>query len=217
MKFGPFTLDERARQLLGGSGAIHLSPKAFDLLLLLARDHPAAVSKERIHQQLWPDTFVSETNLAVLVAEIRGALGEDARRPRYIRTINRFGYAFSGSLAATGAAPLAPGFPSCSLAWSTGLSRLGVGEHVIGRDAAADVCIPAVGISRRHALIVVTDETVTLRDLSSKNGTFVNDRRVIEPVVLRDGAEIRLGPVRARFQRLSRDLSTQTVEAPPAN
>ena len=93
--FGPFTLDDGARQLCRDGHSIHLSPKAFDLLTLLVKRCPAAVSKSDILETLWRDTFVSEGNLAVLVKEIRDALDDDAQRPTFIRTVQRFGYAFS--------------------------------------------------------------------------------------------------------------------------
>jgi pSer/pThr/pTyr-binding forkhead associated (FHA) protein len=97
------------------------------------------------------------------------------------------------------------------LAWSTERAQLVAGENVIGRDPAADVCIDAVGVSRRHALIVVTESGVTLSDLSSKNGTFVEDVRVTAAVTLTDGAEIRLGSAPMTFRRLAGGGSTQTV------
>ena len=63
--FGPFTLDERARQLCRGVEPIHLSPKAFELLALLVRRRPNAISKTEAHERLWRDTFVSDVNLAL--------------------------------------------------------------------------------------------------------------------------------------------------------
>jgi len=97
--FGPFTLDDAARQLCRGAEPIHLSPKAFDLLTLLVQRRPGAISKSDILDTLWRDTFVTEGNLAVLVKEIRDALGDDAQRPAYIRTVQRFGYAFAATVA----------------------------------------------------------------------------------------------------------------------
>src|SRR6266699_652694 len=94
--FGSFTLDAGARQLCRGRDPIHLSPKAFDLLALLVHRRPEALSKSQILDTLWPDTFVSEGNLAVLIKEIRDAIGDTAQRPTFIRRVQRFGSAFSG-------------------------------------------------------------------------------------------------------------------------
>ena len=70
-RFDDMTIDAETRQLWRGGREVHLSPKAFDLLALLVARRPAAVSKIAIRELLWPDTFVSETNLPALVAEIR--------------------------------------------------------------------------------------------------------------------------------------------------
>ncbi|MBI4484824.1 MAG: winged helix-turn-helix domain-containing protein [Acidobacteria bacterium] len=193
---------------------MHLSPKAFDLLALLVRRRPAAISKADIHQHLWPDTFVSDGNVAVLVAEIRSALGDDAREARFVRTVQRFGYAFAGAVVDAAADTRPKGAPAaCWLAWGARRATLAVGENVVGRDPAADVFVDAVGVSRRHALIVVADDRVTLADLSSKNGTFVNGIRVTGPVALVEDTDIRLGPVPVRFCRPPAGASTQTWDA----
>jgi eukaryotic-like serine/threonine-protein kinase len=94
--FGEFTLDEDRRQLLRAGVPIPLEPKAYELLTLLLARRPRALSKDQIHQVLWAGTFVSESALAGLIADLRSLLGDDARRPRYIRTVHGFGYAFSG-------------------------------------------------------------------------------------------------------------------------
>src|ERR1700674_1041030 len=96
VQFGGFTLDSSTRELFRGVGPVHLSPKAFQLLLALIETRPKAISKADLHERLWPSTFVSEANLAGLIAEMRGALQDDAREPRFIRTIYGFGYSFSG-------------------------------------------------------------------------------------------------------------------------
>jgi DNA-binding winged helix-turn-helix (wHTH) protein len=214
VRFGPFTLDDSARTLCRESCAIHLSPKAFDLLTLLVRRRPAAIAKAEIHQHLWPDTFVSDGNVAVLVAEIRTALGDSAQESRYVRTVQRFGYAFCTAVEE----PSAPASSSREptpwwLAWGTRRVALSAGENVLGRDSAADVCIDAVGVSRRHAMIVIADGRATLVDLSSKNGTYANGIRVNAPVPLSGDTEIRLGPVPVQFCTLPDAASTQTWDA----
>jgi DNA-binding winged helix-turn-helix (wHTH) protein len=210
-RFGPFTLDARARQLCRGADPVHLSPKAFDLLALLVRRRPEAISKAEVHNELWPGTFVSDVSLAVLVTEIRAALGEEARRPQFVRTVHRFGYAFSGTAVEVEQSRAASPAVTYWLAWDGERALLAYGENVIGREPTADICIDAFSISRRHALIVVTDEGVTIRDLESKNGTYLDDVRVTSPVPLIDGAEIRLGSAPVRFRRLTGGASTQTA------
>lgn len=97
VRFGEFMLDTDTRQLIGTEGEVHLSPKAYELLTVLVEKRPRALSKQELHERLWPATFVSEVNLATLIAEIREALGDDARKPRFVRTARRFGYAFCGT------------------------------------------------------------------------------------------------------------------------
>jgi DNA-binding response OmpR family regulator len=70
-RFGSFTLDSDQRRIVGAEGEAHLTPKAFDLLRLLIRHAPRVVSKPEIHAALWPDTFVSDAALIVLIKEIR--------------------------------------------------------------------------------------------------------------------------------------------------
>lgn len=99
--FGDFTFDSDARTLLRGSENVRLSGKAFQLLELLLAARPNPISKTDLFARLWPDTFVSEANLASLIKEIRSAIGDDARSPRFVRTAHRFGYAFSGAVTET--------------------------------------------------------------------------------------------------------------------
>ena len=212
--FGPFTLDASSRTLQCGASPLRLSPKAFELLTLLVRCRPAAVSKANIHRHLWPDTFVTDGNLAVLIAEIRSALGDSGRNSQYVRTVQRFGYAFAADALRDQRDDHLRREPSpCWIVWATKRVQLEFGQNVIGRDLAADIVIDAVGVSRRHAMIVVGTHEATLVDLASKNGTFANDIRVEEPVQLIDATEIRLGPVPVRFCKLPAPSATQTWDA----
>jgi DNA-binding response OmpR family regulator len=64
-RFGPFSLDSRTRQLLRDGHEVTLSPKAFQLLLLLVENRARAMSRHELHEQLWPSTFVLETKRGV--------------------------------------------------------------------------------------------------------------------------------------------------------
>lgn len=99
--FGEFTLDESRRQLLRGAEPVHLPPKAFQLLSILIQERPRAVSKKDLQERLWPDTFVTEGNLASTVTELRSALGDDRRESRFIRTLYGFGYSFTAEIDST--------------------------------------------------------------------------------------------------------------------
>ncbi|MGA7992151.1 MAG: FHA domain-containing protein [Thermoanaerobaculia bacterium] len=181
---------------------MHLSPKAFRLLELLIDDAPKAVSKARLYESLWPNVFVEESNLKSLVSEVRAAIGEDARSPRFLKTVYGFGYAFSFEASAE---PFAR-FRVTHLARDF---ELRPGENVIGRDADVAVVVPLKAISRRHARLTVAGDAVTIEDLGSKNGTWVRGRRITGSTELADGDEIRLGSVPLVF-RASRGGSTET-------
>src|SRR5687767_13795211 len=88
---GECEVDVDARQLYRGAEAVHLSPKAFDLLAFLVAQRPRAVPRQELYDHLWPDTFVVEANLPILIREVRLALGDP--KGEWIRTVHRHGYA----------------------------------------------------------------------------------------------------------------------------
>ena len=101
MRFGEMAFDSDRRLLLRGKAPVHLSPKAYRLLEFLLENRPKALSKVTIQEAVWPDVFVSEANLAIRVNELRRAIGDDSRKPIFIRTVYGFVYAFSGEVAST--------------------------------------------------------------------------------------------------------------------
>ena len=93
-RFAEFTVDSDTRQLQGGGGDIHLSPKAFDLLCLLIEEAPKVVEKPDLQARIWPNTHVVDANLNILIGEIRRAIGDSAQDQKFIRTVHGVGYAF---------------------------------------------------------------------------------------------------------------------------
>ena len=214
VRFGDCVLATDRRELLRAGQPVPLTGKAYQLLELLLEKRPRAVAKTEIHERLWPATFVSEVNLATLVFEIRRAIGDVARRPRYVRTVRGFGYAFCGeALGQQAAAP--SGALVYRLFWGDREVSLEAGESILGRDRDAAVWIDSATVSRHHARIVVTEEGATLEDLGSKNGTFLWERRLDSPVRVEDGDEFLVGSVRVRFRALPRPHSTETT--PPGS
>jgi len=212
MCFGPFTLDLETRQMTRDGREIHLMPKAFELLTALVLERPKVLSKAVLQERLWPGTFVAEANLSNLVAEIREALDDDARAPRFIRTAHGFGYAFCGEAIAAPDArrPAASDRPVCWLEWNQRQFPLSIGEHVIGRDPDLEVTLDAATVSRRHARLVVTAAGTLLEDFGSKNGTFRGSERVTSPVPLADGDAIRIGSLLVTFRTRPLAMSTET-------
>ena len=210
--FGPFTLDTETRQLRRGAEERHLTPKAFDLLELLARERPRALTKSHLLETLWPDTFVVEANLSNLVAELRAALDDDARQPRYVRTVYGRGYAFCEEAQEAVRAAAAPESGSAFCVVVDGRPRaLHRGENVIGRAIDAEVWIDSESVSRRHAIIRVENGRAALEDLGSKNGTWLRGERVRDLAPLSDGDEIRVGSVKLVFRSSPADVATRTT------
>jgi DNA-binding winged helix-turn-helix (wHTH) protein len=211
VRFGEFVLDTDSRQLFRDGAEVHLQPKTFELLDLLVRTRPRALSKQHIRGQLWPDTVVGEASLTVAVAELRAALGDDAKEPRFVRTVYGFGYAFGGEVQSEGA-----GAPSTGVAprvlWEKRIIPLVEGDNVLGRDEDVTVRIDAPGVSRRHARIRVSGAEATIEDLGSKNGTYVGEGEsaITFPTPLADDSRFRLGRVLLVFRSSPECGSTVT-------
>ncbi len=92
-EFGEFQLDSQKRLLRRGTEGVGLTPKAFDVLLLLIQHSGELVTKDEIMRAVWPDSFVEESNLTQTVFMLRKALGETADQ-RYILTVQGRGYKF---------------------------------------------------------------------------------------------------------------------------
>ena len=211
VRFGHFVLDRGTRQLLREGELRHLGPKAFELLELLLGHRPNVVTKERIRDRLWPETFVSEWALASVVAEVRSALGEDPKEPRFVRTVHRVGYAFCGD--ADESEPARRQGPTAYRLVLQGHEvALRAGENLLGRVAEGVAWIDSSSVSRRHARIVIEEGAPVLEDLGSKNGTFLRGERILAPTRLADGDVFRLGRVNMTLRAL-RDGDTTGTDA----
>lgn len=206
--FGEWVFDSARRELLRDGVPVRLTSKAFQLLELLLESGPRVVTKAQIYERLWPSTFVAEVNLSRLVFELRKALGDDARKPRWVRTVRGFGYAFA-STSDTAKRPR-DGRDSgwCRLILKDREVLLAEGENVLGRTHEATVWLSDTSVSRRHARITVEGRRATLEDLGSKNGTSYRDRRITAQVSLHDGDEIRIGTVPITFRIVPPEEST---------
>ena len=209
LTFERWTLDTSRRLLLRDGTPAPLSPKAFDLLTLLAEHHERAFSKAELHQHLWPKTFVSDGSLTILIAEIRDVLEDEAQRPRFVRTVQRFGYAFCAPVIRSDGPDIQS--HAAWLIWGDKSLPLAAGSTILGRADEADIRFDLPGVSRRHARIDVDGEGITLEDLGSRNGTFLRDERITGRASLTDGDEIRLGPVTLTFRLVSPESSTVSM------
>ena len=209
-RFGDFTLDVDTRQLRRGTEDVHVSPKAFDLLAFLISRRPKVVPKQELMELLWSDTFVVEANLSNVVSEIRAALDDTGRAPRFLRTAHRQGYAFHAEAIEEAEAKPHSQDVTGWIEWGSRRFPLCGGVHVIGRLPDAAVMLDSSTVSRRHASLTVSAESTVLEDFGSHNGTFVGDMRVTAPTLLRDGDVIRIGDVLLTYRAMGTGSSTLT-------
>ena len=100
LQFGDFTLDVAERRLLRDGRPVTLAPKAFDVLAALAARPGRLITKDELLKEVWPDSFVEESNLAYHVFALRKALGETADGESYVETVPKRGYRFTASVTA---------------------------------------------------------------------------------------------------------------------
>jgi DNA-binding winged helix-turn-helix (wHTH) protein len=98
--FGPFRLDPDNATLWRGEQVIALKPKTFAVLHDLVAHAGHLVTQEALFEAVWPDAAVGDAVLKVCIAEIRKALGDTVKAPRFIATVHRRGYRFIAPLTA---------------------------------------------------------------------------------------------------------------------
>ena len=214
--FGAIRVDADARVVSSTAGLVHLTRKAFDLLLLLLENRPNAVSKDQIYARVWPDTFVAESSLQFLIHEIRQAIDDPGGRQSWLRTIHGIGYSFCGEVlvSSVGAATSGLAHPAAWLIGGSIRVPLREGENIVGRDTAELFHAPT--ISRRHARIVI-GESITIEDLGSKNGTCLQNERLTAPHGLADGDVVKLGSATFTFRLARQSKSTESVDQLPGD
>lgn len=105
-EFGPFRLDPTERLLVRDGHPVPLTPKAFDVLMVLVQHSGHLVEKRQLLEAAWPNSFVEEGNLSVMVYALRKAFGSDHGDPAYIETVSKRGYRFAAEVKLIEYAPL---------------------------------------------------------------------------------------------------------------
>src|SRR2546423_3170590 len=110
LQFGPFQLDIAAGELRRGGQPVRLQPQPAKILALLVTRAGQLVTRDEIREEIWGgETFVDfEQGLNYCIAQIRTALGDAAKAPRYVETLQKRGYRFVAAIdrGASGASPI---------------------------------------------------------------------------------------------------------------
>jgi TolB-like protein/DNA-binding winged helix-turn-helix (wHTH) protein len=96
--FPPFRLDLTNERLWRATMELPLRPKTFAVLRYLVEHPEQLVTKEELLNAVWGETVVGEDALTGCIRDLRKALGDEARRPRYIETVHRRGFRFIGEV-----------------------------------------------------------------------------------------------------------------------
>lgn len=92
LSFGPYRLDPERGQLRRGTQIVKLTPKALAVLRYVVERPGQIVTKEELFRAVWAETVVSDAALTYCIQEVRRALRDDAKKPRYIETVHRRGF-----------------------------------------------------------------------------------------------------------------------------
>jgi eukaryotic-like serine/threonine-protein kinase len=185
-EFGPFRVDPARETLLKEGVAVPLTPKTFQILLVLVRHGKEIVTKDDLMKTVWPDTFVEEANLSRNIFMLRKALGETAQDHRYVVTVPGRGYRLAENV------HLLPGQEFAIAAATHSRVQIDVKETRPWKwiALAAVIVLALAGgiwrmLSHRRAVLSPKD-TVVLDDFANSTGDAVFDE------TLRQGLAIQL-------------------------
>ena len=149
-EFGSFRLDPHERLLVRDGATISLTPKAFDLLLVLIERQGRLIEKEELFKAVWPDTIVEESNLSSNIALIRKALGDEAAAPHFVETVPKRGYRFIAELRGV---PLTASAAPVAILPSAPLELFAV-EKNAGKESDKPTALPALLLQRNKRLLL---------------------------------------------------------------
>jgi DNA-binding winged helix-turn-helix (wHTH) protein/tetratricopeptide (TPR) repeat protein len=121
---GEWTVMSSRNLLVRGDQEVHVEPRVMDVLVHLAGRNGQVVSKEELTERVWQCRSVTDEVLTVTIYALRKALGDDARRPRYVETVSRRGYRWIAPVASLLPTPppvpvLPPAHPPSRAWWPT--------------------------------------------------------------------------------------------------
>ena len=155
MRFDAFELDEPNALLLRHGKAVTLAPKPFGVLCALARTPGSLVTKDALLDDVWGHRFVSGSVLKTAVSEVRAALDDDPKQPRYIETVSRRGYRFIA--AAVGASSQTAAAVERNGAGALGHPALAALTALCRSDAALAGLVRALATTLERERLVLND------------------------------------------------------------
>jgi TolB-like protein len=201
LAFGRYRLEPRSG-LMSGAREVKLTPKALALLRHLAERRGEVVTKDELFAAVWPETTVGDAALVTCIQELRKALRDDARKPRYVETLHRRGYRFIGKLGSDPRASAAaeseravlplPDRPSIAVLPFANMSADPDQEHFadgISEDLITGLAhIRWLFVIARNSSFVYKNRTVDVKEVSRELGV----RYVLEGSVRRSGSRLRI-------------------------
>ena len=206
LTFGRYRLEPRVG-LMSGDREVRLTPKALALLSFIADRPGEVITKEELFGAVWPEVAVGDAALVTCIQELRKALGDNARRPRYIETLHRRGYRFIGKSAPARKAAGRRKRPRSAAARPPSIAVLpfdnmsGDPDQEYFADGMSEDLI--TGLSRIHWLFVI-----------ARNSTFVYKNRAVDVKQVARELGVRYvleGSVRRAGTRLR--ISAQLIDA----
>jgi DNA-binding winged helix-turn-helix (wHTH) protein/tetratricopeptide (TPR) repeat protein len=187
-EFGPFRVDAEKETLLRLGEPVPLTPKTFQILLVLVRRNKELVTKDELMKAVWPDTFVEEANLSRNIFMLRKVLGESPEDHRYVLTVPGRGYRFAEDVRLVPEAEVSIVAASHSKVQiqvkETRLWALWISTAVIVLFAIA---FGAWRIFLHRTSVLTEKDTVVLADFANSTGDSDFDE------TLRQGLEVELG------------------------
>jgi TolB-like protein/Tfp pilus assembly protein PilF len=197
LRFGPFELHVRSRELQNGAKRIRLQDQPFEILLTMLERPGHVVTREELCQRLWPDgTFVDfEHSLNAAVKRLRSALGDDADNPRFVETLPRRGYRFIGSIEAESAPEQSPR-PRLRLMVLPFVDLSECSEHRYFADGLTEemiaqlghLCKSRIGVISRASSMAFKDSNRRARDI----GEALQVDYLLEGSARREGDRVRI-------------------------
>lgn len=211
VSFEEFTFDASRQVLSRGSQNVHLTPKEMCLLELLLNGRGKVIPEQELVDCLWPDVVVSGASLKNLVSILRTNLGEPPHGRSYIRNVRGRGYVLDAPITELCDEP--PVHSAGYLHYAGRIIPLHPGSNLVGRDYCCSVRLLHSSVSRRHATIVLATDRVTLEDLGSRNGTFLDGAAVSGVCRLEHDHQLTFGRLATYYTASTSDDSTLSVSS----